>query len=555
MPSRVVTVPSVSGVAHDVLGYDDLRPGQREAIDAVMAGHDTLAVMPTGSGKSAIYQISGLLLSGLTIVVSPLIALQKDQVESLETGRDVRAAELNSTLSTKEREAVFEAMETAEQMFLFLAPEQLANEDLLERLAKLHPTLFVVDEAHCISEWGHDFRPDYLRLGAAIQTLGRPTTLALTATAAGPVRDEIVDALGMHEPKVFVRDFDRPNIHLAVERFDDADDKLEAVLAFVAEHTGSGIVYAATRKDTETIAAALAEQGVAARAYHAGLKAKERDAIQDAFMAGEADVIVATIAFGMGIDKPDIRYVVHYSISDSLDSYYQEIGRAGRDGEPSEALLLYDPADLNLRRFQSGAGELKAEDVKPVLATIRKADEPVNPADLRDDLGLRDSELVKVIGRLDDVDAVEVAPSGEVIAAETDATLDEMAEAAAKAQEKRQQYASSRLEMMRRYAETPTCRREMLLNYFGDPYEGPCDACDRCESGIAQEAAEEEHPFPLQSQVRHTSWGEGTVMHYEPGGRIVVLFEEAGYRTLDMTLVRENNLLEPVEEVAETPAG
>lgn len=555
MPSRVVTVPSVSGVAHDILGYDDLRPGQRDAIDAVVAGHDTLAVMPTGSGKSAIYQISGLLLSGLTIVVSPLIALQKDQVESLETGRDVRAAELNSTLSAKEREAVFEALETAEQMFLFLAPEQLANEELLERLAKLHPTLFVVDEAHCISEWGHDFRPDYLRLGAAIETLGRPTTLALTATAAGPVRDEIIDALGMHEPKVFVRDFDRPNIHLAVERFDDADDKLEAVLAFVAEHSGSGIVYAATRNDTETIAAALAEQGVRARAYHAGLKAKERDAIQDAFMAGDADVIVATIAFGMGIDKPDIRYVVHYSISDSLDSYYQEIGRAGRDGEPSEALLLYDPADLNLRRFQSGAGELKAEDVKPVLATIRKADEPVNPADLRDDLGLRDSELVKVIGRLDDVDAVEVAPSGEVIAAETDATLDELAEAAAKAQEKRQQYASSRLEMMRRYAETPTCRREMLLNYFGDPYEGPCDACDRCESGMAQEAAEEEHPFPLQSRVRHTSWGEGTVMHYEPGGRIVVLFEEAGYRTLDMALVRENNLLEPVEEVAETPAG
>ncbi len=555
MPSRVVTVPSVSGVAHDILGYDDLRPGQREAIDAVVAGHDTLAVMPTGSGKSAIYQISGLLLSGLTIVVSPLIALQKDQVESLETGRDIRAAELNSTLSAKEREGVVGALETAEQMFLFLAPEQLTNEHLLERLANLHPKLFVVDEAHCISEWGHDFRPDYLRLGAAIETLGRPTTLALTATAAGPVREEIIEALGMREPKVFVRDFDRPNIHLAVEHIDHAADKLDAVLAFVADHRGSGIVYAATRNDTETIAAALVERGVAARAYHAGLKAKARVAIQDAFMAGETDVIVATIAFGMGIDKRDIRYVVHYSISDSLDSYYQEIGRAGRDGEPSEALLLYDPADLNLRRFQGGAGELKAEDVKPVLATIREADEPVNPTELRDDLGLRDSELVRVIGRLDDVDAVDVAPSGEVIAAETDETLDEVAEAAAKAQEKRQQYASSRLEMMRRYAETPTCRREMLLNYFGDPYEGPCDACDRCESGLAREAEVEEHPFPLQSRVRHTSWGEGTVMHYEPGGRIVVLFEDAGYRTLDMRLVRENGLLAPVEDVANTPVG
>lgn len=547
MSSRVVTVPSISGIAHEYLGYDDLRPGQRDAIDSVTGGHDTLVVMPTGSGKSAIYQVAGLMRSGLTIVVSPLIALQKDQVESLEAERDIRAAELNSTLSAKEREALFEALDSGGQMFLFLAPEQLANEDILERLGRLEPALFVVDEAHCISEWGHDFRPDYLRLGAVIASLGSPTTLALTATAAGPVREEIIGALGMRDPNVFVRDFDRPNIHLAVERFDDPDDKLDAVLRYAESHDGPGIVYAATRQDTETIAEALVERGIRARPYHAGLKAKERDAAQDAFMGGETDVIVATIAFGMGIDKPDIRYVAHYSISDSLDSYYQEIGRAGRDGEPSEAMLLYDPADLGLRRFQSGVGELKAEDVRPVLATIRDADEPVNPAELRDELELRDSELVKVIGRLDDVDAVEVAPSGEVTAINTDERIEEVAEAAAKAQEKRQHYASSRLEMMRRYAETVTCRRELLLNYFGDPYEGPCDACDRCASGAVQETSVEDHPFPLQSAVRHTSWGEGTVMHYEPGGKIVVLFEDAGYRTLDLGLVRENDLLVPVE--------
>jgi ATP-dependent DNA helicase RecQ len=547
MPSRVDHASSIVGTARSLLGYDDLRPGQHEAIASVLEGHDTLAVMPTGSGKSAIYQIAGLMLSGITIVVSPLIALQKDQVESLSTERDILAGELNSTLTNGEREELFETLAGAEQMFLFLAPEQLANEETLERLTALKPTLFVVDEAHCISEWGHDFRPDYLKLGNALEALGRPTTLALTATAAGPVRDEIVDALGMEEPNVFVRDFDRPNIHLAAQVFTEPEDKRDALFEYVTEHDGPGIIYAATRQETEDIAAGLVERGIVAHAYHAGLKAKERDEIQDAFMEGDISVIVATIAFGMGIDKADIRYVVHYTISDSLDSYYQEIGRAGRDGEPADALLLYDPADLGLRRFQSGAGELKAEDVRPVLATIMEADEPVSPSEIKEELDLRDSELMRVIGRLDDVDAIEVTPSGEVTVIETDASPEEIAEEAAKAQERRQHYASSRIEMMRRYAETPSCRRELLLNYFGDPYEGPCEYCDRCESGEAQEvAAEEEHPFPLQSTVRHTTWGDGTVMHYE-GDRITILFEEAGYRTLDLGLVAENNLLEAAE--------
>lgn len=547
MPSRTVRVPSINGTAHSLFGYDELRPGQDDAIASVLEGHDTLAVMPTGSGKSAIYQVAGVMLSGLTIVVSPLIALQKDQVDSLNSGRDILAGELNSTLNATEREELFETLGEAEQMFLFLAPEQLANDEVLDRLKALTPALFVVDEAHCISEWGHDFRPDYLKLGSAREALGRPVTLALTATAAGPVRDEIINALGMVEPRVFVRDFDRPNIHLAVQTFLDGADKLTTLLDYVGERPGPGIIYAATRQDTEDIAAALVEQGITAQAYHAGLKAKEREVIQDAFMKNETTVIVATIAFGMGIDKPDIRYVVHYAISDSLDSYYQEIGRAGRDGEPAEAFLLYDPADLGLRRFQSGAGDLKAEDVRPILATIMDADGPANPADIRDDLNLRDTELTRVIGRLDDVDAIEIAPSGDVTLVPTDASVDEIAEAAAKAQERRRQYASSRIEMMRRYAETPSCRRELLLNYFGDPYAGPCGNCDRCETAEAsapQDVDNADHPFPLQSAVNHTTWGEGTVMHYE-GDRITILFEEAGYRTLDLNLVAENNLLEP----------
>jgi ATP-dependent DNA helicase RecQ len=547
MPKTAVPPDVILDTAQTHLGYDNLRPGQHEAIASVLDGHDTLAVMPTGSGKSAIYQVAGLILSGLTIVVSPLIALQRDQVESLHSSHEINAGELNSTLSQTERDELFTSLHSADQMFLFLAPEQLANDETLAILKGLEPSLIVIDEAHCISEWGHDFRPDYLRLGSFIAELGHPTILALTATAAGPVRDEIVERLGMRNERVFVRDFDRPNIHLSVQTFTGTDDKMDALLNFVEERKGSGIVYAATRQDTEDIAAKLVERGIDARAYHAGLKAKEREAVQDAFMGDEATVIVATIAFGMGIDKPDIRYVCHFSISESLDSYYQEIGRAGRDGDTAEALLLYDPADLNLRRFQSGVGGLNPEDVRPILATIRDADEPVNPADLTEQLALRDSELIKAIGRLDDVEAVDVAPSGEITAINTDEPVEDVAEAAAEAQAKLQQYAASRLEMMRGYAETSSCRRELLLNYFGDPYEGPCENCDRCDSGDVAVASAGDHPFPLQSTVRHTSWGEGTVMHYEQDNRITILFEEAGYRTLDLDLVAENSLLEAAD--------
>ena len=549
MPTRPGTrrrEPDIAGIARSLLGIDALRPGQEAAIRSVLDGRDTLVVMPTGSGKSAIYQIAGQVLGGLVIVVSPLIALQRDQVDSLDDSAGLRAAELNSTLGDSEREALFDAIRRNPRLFLFLAPEQLANEETLARLAAARPTLFVVDEAHCISEWGHDFRPDYLRLGAFLAQLGHPTTLALTATAAQPVREEIVQRLGMREPNILVRGFDRPNIHLAVRTFREEADKREALLEQAAAATGPGIIYAARRRDTEAIAAALAGRGVRAAAYHAGLRASEREAIQAAFMAGETDVMVATIAFGMGIDKPDIRYVYHDSVSDSLDTYYQEFGRAGRDGAPAEALLFYDPEDLGLRRFQSGVGELKAENVRPVLHAIRAADGPLDPAALREELDLQDTELIRVLGRLEDVGAVTIAPTGEVEATDSDLTIAAAAEAAERAQAQLQRFASSRLEMMRQYAETTTCRRAFLLNYFGEAYEGPCGNCDTCEAGTAQATTAEE-PFPLQSTVVHSTWGEGTVMHYE-NGNVVVLFREAGYRTLSLDLVREEGLLRPAPD-------
>jgi ATP-dependent DNA helicase RecQ len=351
----MVSAKEIRQRAKETLGISKLRPGQLQAIEAVVAGRDTLAVMSTGYGKSAIYQLSGEFLEGPTIVVSPLIALQRDQVEAMEESLPGEAAELNSTVSESRREELMESLREGEREFVLLAPEQLAKEEVLEELREARPSLLVVDEAHCISEWGHDFRPDYLRLGALAERLGHPTLLALTATASPPVRREIVERLRMEDPAVFVRGFDRPNLHLAVRRFTKEHHKERALVEAVGEAEKPGIVYIATRRASEELAAELREAGVAAEAYHAGLGSKRRGELQDSFMEDEVEAIVATTAFGMGIDKPNVRFVFHAGLSDSVDSYYQEVGRAGRDGEPAAACVFYRPEDQSIRRFFAGS--------------------------------------------------------------------------------------------------------------------------------------------------------------------------------------------------------
>jgi ATP-dependent DNA helicase RecQ len=446
----------IAKIAREKLGFESLRPGQAEAVSAVLEGLDTLVVQPTGSGKSAIYQIAGLLMEGATVVISPLIALQKDQVDSIEgqNGHSADAVAVNSTHPAAELRRRFSRIENGHVEYIFLAPEQLRKPDTVEGLKNAGVSLFVVDEAHCVSQWGHDFRPDYLRLGHAIEAIGHPRVLALTATASPQVRAEIVERLKMREPKVLVRGFDRPNIYLRVDRFNTVAEKREALVHRVIWADKPGIVYTGTRKGAEEVMRALEEEGVSSVYYHAGLAAKEREAIHETFMAEQADVIVATNAFGMGVDKANVRFVYHLDAPDSLDSYYQEIGRAGRDGEKAEAILFYRKADIGAQSFKTGEGRID-------LDVLERLAETGDPEAVAQEAGLSTRKLMSALQRLEDAGTPEAAVA---------------------LQEQRREMKKERLEAMRAYADLAACRREHLLRYLGDDFTGPCSGCDNCDA-------------------------------------------------------------------------
>ena len=351
-------IPGAAPLLRDVFGFDDFRPGQGEIVEAVAEGRNVLAIMPTGGGKSLCYQLPALMREGLTVVISPLIALMRDQVRGLrEAG--VAAGALTSANTEDETAAVMEALQDGTLRLLYLAPERLASFSAQRMLSQAGVSLIAVDEAHCVSQWGHDFRPDYLRIGELRHSLGVPLA-AFTATADPETQEEIVARLfGGEVPQIFLRGFDRPNIHLA---FTPKDGPRRQILSFAAARKGqSGIVYCGTRAKTETLAKALREEGHSACSYHGGMEAGDRRRVEERFATEEGLIVVATVAFGMGVDKPDIRWVAHADLPKSIEAYYQEIGRAGRDGAPAETLTLYGPEDIRLRRAQIDEGQAPPE--------------------------------------------------------------------------------------------------------------------------------------------------------------------------------------------------
>jgi ATP-dependent DNA helicase RecQ len=409
----------------EYFGHGQFRPGQQRIVDAVLAGHDVLAVMPTGSGKSLCYQLPAVLLPGVTIVVSPLISLMKDQVDELNR-RGVAAAALHSMLDADSKRDIIDAARRGALRLLYVAPERFASSTFADLLADTAVARFVVDEAHCVSQWGHDFRPDYRRLAAGARLCrrgdggpGRPPMAAFTATATAEVRGDIATLLGLDRPQLLVGGFDRPNIHLRVERAHE-EEKQQLLPTLVRGRRA--LVYAATRKTTESTAADLTALGVKAAAYHAGLKDDERTRVQDAFANGSLPIVCATNAFGMGIDRPDVDAVVHYAIPGSIEAYYQEIGRAGRDGRAATATLLWDYADVETRRF--------------LIDSPRKD----NSAHRRSPTPLTPEEAAR-----------------------------------------RRTLEHAKLQRMVEYADTRACLRATILRYFGDPeVRDPCGACANC---------------------------------------------------------------------------
>src|SRR6056297_484264 len=346
-------MPGAATLLRDVFGFDAFRPGQEDIVTAVARGENVLAIMPTGGGKSLCFQLPALMREGVTVVISPLIALMRDQVRALrEAG--VEAGALTSGNTDEETAAVWDALEAGRLKLLYIAPERLAAGSAMGMLRRIGVSLIAVDEAHCVSQWGHDFRPDYLRIGDLRRTLNVPLA-AFTATADAETRDEIVQKLFEgRAPQTFLRGFDRPNIHLA---FAAKDSPRRQILDFAAARKGqSGIVYCGTRAKTETLAKALREDGHSACSYHGGMEAEDRRIVETRFSAEDGLIVVATVAFGMGVDKPDIRWVAHADLPKSIEAYYQEIGRSGRDGAPAETLTLFGPDDIRLRRSQIDEG-------------------------------------------------------------------------------------------------------------------------------------------------------------------------------------------------------
>ncbi len=476
-------------------GLDAFRPGQAEVIDTVLSGRNTVVVMPTGAGKSLCYQLPATMLDGVTLVISPLISLMKDQVDALEA-RGIPATFINSTLSDAERAERQRGLREGKYKLVYVAPERFRSEAFVSSLTEANVALFAVDEAHCISQWGHDFRPDYAQLGQVRKRLRPPRTVALTATATPEVRDDLVRVLLMKDPRVWVAGFDRPNLFLEVKNVQGDADKRRACLALA--ETGSGVIYCATRKQAEGLFDALKKKKIPAVLYHAGLKDDEREEAQNEFMRTPGAVAVATNAFGMGIDKPDIRFVAHAAIPKAVEAYYQEIGRAGRDGQPAHAVLLFNHADVFTQQRlieSSHPSEALFAEVWNTLVAVGVFDHSLKL--LAEQVGAREFELTSVLRRLERLG--KIRREGRLIECLQSVPFKDLGVDFRGVQlQKRQSLLL--LKRMTDYAYATGCRRQFLLRYFGESgVVSHCQGCDVCRgSRLTFKSA----PTPARSSRR-----------------------------------------------------